>query len=226
VAEQQPAFRRQCTHWVPRDWNQPVEGGKRFARLSGWFLEPWHPSTTLGLRLLDNFLRVETQLPPSASLSAREAQTKLWQALSESQLKAEGFDKNGTVVEIPARNWTHLELFEEGNQDVLKYDILDNEPTYTKVHLRRDDLLANWPPEGATSKSEGDCRRWLITLMRESPEKRPKSKLEFQKEALKKFRNLAVRQFQRAWDAAIIESHATGWSKAGRPKTKSNHLTK
>jgi hypothetical protein len=62
--------------------------------------------------------------------------------------------------------------------------------------------------------------------MRESPAKRPKTKLDFQKEARQKFRKLGLRQFQRAWDAAIQDSAATEWSKAGRPKTKTNHRTK
>jgi hypothetical protein len=61
--------------------------------------------------------------------------------------------------------------------------------------------------------------------MRESPEVRPKSKQEFQKQAQQKFRKLAVRQFQRAWDAAIKETGADGWSRAGRLKAKSNHRT-
>jgi hypothetical protein len=224
VAEQQPAFRSKCTHWVPRDWNQPVESGKRFAKRSGWFLEPWHPSTTLSLHLLDSYLRVERQLPSSACLSPQEAETKLWQALSEGRLKAEGFDKNGTVVEIPARDWTHLEV-QESSQDVLKYDARDGEPAYTKVRLRRDDLLGLWPRQGGAAKSERDCLRWLVGLIRESPDERPKPKLQFQTEAQNKFKNLSERQFLRAWDAAVEEVIGNSWSKRGRPKTKSNHRT-
>jgi len=165
-------------------------------------------------------------LPASARLIPSQAESELWRALSEGRLKAEGFDKGGSLVEIRAGEWTHLKLFAEPNQDVLKYDPLDRDEPYTKVRLRRDDLLANWPPEGATAKSEGDCRRWLVGLMRESPDKRPKPKAQFQTEAQKKFRKLSERQFLRAWDAAVEESAATNWSKAGRLKTKSNHRTK
>jgi hypothetical protein len=118
-----------------------------------------------------------------------------------------------------------LKLFEERNQDVLKYEPLDRDEPYRKVRLRRDDLLAIWPREGGVAKSERDCRRWLVDLMRESPDERPKPKRQFQTEAQRKFRKLSVRQFLRAWDAAVEETAATEWSKAGRPKTKSNHRT-
>jgi hypothetical protein len=68
--------------------------------------------------------------------------------------------------------------------------------------------------------------RWLVRLMRESPDERPKQKREYQNEAREKFRKMSVRQFLRAWDAAVEETAATEWSKAGRPKTKSNQNTK
>jgi hypothetical protein len=140
--------------------------------------------------------------------------------LSENRLKAEGFDKSGAVVEIAAREWAHLKLFEESNHDAFKYDPLDNEQPYSKLRLQREDVLGIWPREGGVAKSERDCRRWLIAVMRESPDERPKPKQQFQTEAQKKFRNLSERQFLRAWDTAVEEAPATNWSKRGRPKTK------
>jgi hypothetical protein len=226
VMEQGAAFRSLCSSWAFHEWSEPTENGEQLAKHAGWFLEPWPPSNAVFLSFLDSDLRSSGRLPASARLTPREAAGELWRALSEGRLKAEGFDKGGSLVEIRAGEWAHLKLFAEHNQDVVKYDPLDRDEPFTKVRLRRDDLLAIWPGEGATSKSEGDCRRWLIALMRESPERRPKQKSEYQKEAQQKFGNLALRQFQRAWEAAIAESAATGWSKAGRPKTKSNQYTK
>jgi hypothetical protein len=225
VMRQGPEYRTRCASWVPREWNQPVQDGKSFANRKGWFLKPWPKVSAMTLTMIDIDLRGQGQLPSCAGFTPRQAARELWRALSEGHLRAEGIDRSGVVVEIPIREWTHLELFEESGQDVVKFGVLDSEPAYTKVRLRRDDLLASWPPEGATARSEGDCRRWLISLMRESPEVRPKSKLEFQKQAQQKFRKLAVRQFQRAWDAAIKETGADGWSRAGRLKAKSNHRT-
>ena len=220
VMEQRSEYRRLCTRWVFREWTEPVQGERKMTQCEGWVLEPWPPSTTLRLRCLDNFLRRERQLPASACLTPREAETTLWQALSESRLKAEGFDKSGAVVEIAAREWTHLKLFEESNHDAFKYDALDNEQPYTKLRLKRQDVLDIWPREGGVAKSEHDCRRWLVAIMRESPDERPKPKRQFQTEAQRKFRNLSERQFLRAWDTAVEEAPATNWSKRGRPKTK------
>ena len=219
VMEQRSEYRRLCTRWVFREWNEPLQGERKLAQREGWVLEPWPPSTTLGLRSLDDSLRREGQFPASSCLTPREARTALWQALSESRLKAEGFDKSGAVVEIPAREWAHLILFQECDRDSFKYDALDDEQPYTKLRLKRQDVLDIWPREGGVAKSERDCRRWLIALMRESDE-RPKPKQQFQTEAQRKFRNLSERQFLRAWDTAVEEAPATNWSKRGRPKTK------
>src|SRR3954464_7407386 len=41
VRENSAPFQSQSTHWVFREWNQPVENGTAFARREGWFLESW-----------------------------------------------------------------------------------------------------------------------------------------------------------------------------------------
>jgi hypothetical protein len=225
VAQQQPEYRSQSTWWCQREWLEPADGAERITERRGWVLEPWPPSTTLRLRSIDNSLRENGQLSALSRVRPREAETSLWQALSEGLLKAEGFNKNGALVEIPVGEWTHLKLFEEGKQDALKYDALDYDQPYTKVRLRRDDVLGLWPREGGTARSESECRRWLVALMRESPDERPKSKGQFWTDAQEKFRNLLERQFLRAWDAAVKEAPAPRWSNRGRPKTKSNHRT-
>jgi hypothetical protein len=384
VMEQGAEFRSLCSHWIFQEWNESTQSGQSLTKRAGWFLEPWRSSTAVRLSMLDAVLRGRGQLPASARLTPSQAERELWRALSEERLAAEGFDRDGELIEIPARQWTHLKLFEECEQDALKYDALDRDEAYTKVRFRQKDLVSLWPryetididsldlgpiadlhlgpmtsdashvplsvalcwvttqcgattvlirdeeawrtgvskllpkisdgsieiigrgeddvsnplppvafasiavpwPVGSLSsilaeseahidchlfngeeewkkdgndqflkkgssrpgwthlqvrrkhvlkfwpvptsktKSQVDCRRWLVAQMRESPEERPKPKLEFQAEALKKFRPLSARQFQTAWDEAIKESAAAGWSQAGRPKKKSNHRTK
>jgi hypothetical protein len=145
VMEQGNEFRGLCTQWVFRDWTEPDQSGQNLAKHEGWVLEPWHKSSALGLSILDKFLRGNGQLPPSARVTPSQAETELWRALSEERLRAEAFDKDGTLVEIPAREWAHLILVQEREQDALKYDVLDRDEPYSKVRFRRSDLINLWP---------------------------------------------------------------------------------
>jgi hypothetical protein len=95
-------------------------------------------------------------------------------------------------------------------------------PLWTHLQLIKDDILSRWPRPDSKAKPEQDCYRWLLAQMRQSTEMRPKSRTA---EAIEKFPSLGARQFRRAWDRAIEESGATGWSKAGRPSRKSNRVT-
>ena len=65
--------------------------------------------------------------------------------------KAEGFDKNGELVEIPSREWAQLKLLEDGKRDVLKYNALDRSEPYTKVLFRREDLIRLWPAQPSSN---------------------------------------------------------------------------
>lgn len=384
VMEQGVEFRTRSTLWQFREWNEPVQNGQAFAARAGWFLETWHEATAVRLTFVQAWMQTNNELPSSARLTPAEAEKELWRALAEEKLIAEGFDSSGQLVEIPAREWVHLQLFEDGKRDVLRYDALDRREPYTKVRLRREDLvhlwpryvsiepakldlgpiedvhfepmtagashvplsaaicwlitrggieavsarddqawkaavnellprisdgtvevigrgadgvssllpptafasirvpspvslspdhipadapthvrchlftgeenweenfndqfiaasaphprwthlqlrrrhvLKLWPKPDSKTNTETDCRRWLAGLMRESLE-RPKSKLEFQKEAAKKFKGLSKRQYFKAWDLAIEETRAFGWKKVGRPGKKRNHPTK
>jgi hypothetical protein len=145
VMEQGTEFRSLCSHWIFQEWNEPAQDGQSFAKRQGWFLEPWHSSTAVRLSMSDAYLRSSGQLPESARFTPRQAESELWRALSEERLAAEGFDRSGVLIEIPSREWTHLKLFEEGEQDVFKYDALDRDEPYTKVRFRREDLIRLWP---------------------------------------------------------------------------------
>lgn len=222
--EQWAEFRAECTHWVFLDRNEPIEGGAAFARQSGWILEQWRRRSTIGLCLVERYDTVMDDLPASRQKSIAEAEKELWQFLSDGRLTAEAFDQHqGKPVDIPRRDWSYLKLFEEHERDALKYDALGEEP-YTRIKLKRDDLLKLWPPIAATVNVEQNCRRWLIEQMRESKTVKRFTKAFFKEAAKKKFPTLSGRQFLRAWNDAIEASGATAWKRPGRPSASKTNL--
>ena len=101
-------------------------------------------------------------------------------------------------------------------------------PVWTHLQVRKAEILSRWPKPTPIQRAETACIAWLTDVMRNSPTTRPKSKDAFWNEARLQFPGLARRQFERAWNRALAETGATGWSKAGRPKgsrSKSNHRT-
>lgn len=222
VTEQQKEFREECTDWFFREWNQPADDGKSFNRRQGWFLESLPTTNALTLLLEHEYLRSSDELPLTFEFSPTDAENELLRALADDEVKAEGFNRDGDLVEIPAREWTRLQRFEERERDVFKYRPLDPSPPYTDVLFRRDDLLRRWPKAGSRARSEVECRRWLISVMRESLMHRPGPKAEFRIKAMKQFVGLSLQQFNRAWDRAIEETGAAQWKKPGRPPKKSN----
>ena len=386
--QQSAPFRSECTHWLFQEWNQPVKGGTAFARRAGWFLETWSEPTTVRLSILEKMLQARDELPATKQMSVNDAEQELWRALSEGKLIAEGLDANGKPTDIPTREWPFLELYEDGRRDVLKYDALDRQAPFTRVHLKRDDLmriwprvavyqhadeysmwtieaamigplseqgnsgyvplcaavqwimcdagarlavmdqaawdaaiqklwpdiatgqiemiglpagqsmpahmlghtlaimkalpplpisigellvgsrsfiqctpfqnltdwhgdfndklyesgrvaaawthlqlkkvdvLSRWPRAAGTTGAEQSCYRWLVSLMRESPSEKANSRDTYWRDAKRQFPSLAMRQFRRAWDKAIAETGATGWSRAGRRPGKSNRHRK
>ncbi|MDP3512324.1 MAG: hypothetical protein Q8S20_06215, partial [Sulfuritalea sp.] len=145
VKEQWAEYRSRCSHWIFREWKEPTEEGQSFEKRAGWFLEPLHGSTAVRLTMLDVLLRSESELPSSARFTPTQAERELWRALAEQRLTAEGFDRTGALIDIPAREWAHLKLYEKGEQDVLRYDALDATEAYSKVRFRREDLVSLWP---------------------------------------------------------------------------------
>jgi hypothetical protein len=145
VREQCPGFRSEATHWVYREWNEPVENGHSFAPRAGWFLETWSEATTVRLSLVDIVLKGKGELPPTRQLSVKEAEQALWQALERGSLVAEALNDEGRPVDIPQREWSFLKLYEEGKRDVLKYNALDRKEAFTQVKLKRDAILDLWP---------------------------------------------------------------------------------
>jgi len=225
VREQQREFSQECRYWFPREWNQPIDNGKRFQKQKGWFLEAPIPPKFRRLLLEQEYMRLNGRLPSTFEFSPVEAELELRRALSDGRLTADGFNRNGDLVEIPAREWPRLQHFEERDRDVFKFHPLDQYETYSEVLFQRDELLREWPRPVGKAKSEIECRRWLIGLMRESPARRTHPKAELRNIAFRKFKPISLRQFNGAWNRAIEEAGALQWKKAGRTPKKSNHYT-
>jgi hypothetical protein len=96
-------------------------------------------------------------------------------------------------------------------------------PAWTHLQIRKSDLLNRWPAAEPKIRAEADCCRWLMEEIHKSPACRPKPKIGFWAEAKNRFKPIARRQFNRAWDKALAETGIESWAKAGRPRTKSNH---
>ncbi len=142
--EQCPEFRAECTHWIFREWKEPVSNGKAFKARTGWFLETLSCATAARLTLHDLWRTAHNTLPPTRQMSVRAAEQELWQSLSDGKLVAEGLNEQGKPVDIPQREWSYLKLFEEWDRDVLKYEALNRE-AFSQVKLKRDELLSLWP---------------------------------------------------------------------------------
>jgi hypothetical protein len=67
---------------------------------------------------------------------------------------------------------------------------------------------------------ESNCRNWLVAEMRKSLTARSRPKGEFFEEAHGRFPGLSKRGFDLLWRAAIRESGASAWAKAGAPRKK------
>lgn len=94
------------------------------------------------------------------------------------------------------------------------------QPAWTHLQVPKADVLARCPRPERRAKPQQNCFEWLLTQMRDSPERRPKNKEAFRTEAKSKFPLLSVRQFNSVWDRARSETGASAWSKGGRPKSK------
>lgn len=162
VRENCPGIRSEWWYWYFREWNEPVDGGTSFARRAGWFLEARPEATTVWLSVSETLMRTRGELPPSFQMKVSEAEKVLWRSLSQGDLTAEALNERDRPVDIPAREWSYLKLFEDGKRDVLKYDALDRATPFTKVKLKRDDLLRLWPEVRDAALVVDEAANWQI----------------------------------------------------------------
>jgi hypothetical protein len=95
----------------------------------------------------------------------------------------------------------------------------------TAVAHLRETIASVMKPQDIANKHDGSkpkasaktrCKASLVNLMFISPNKKPKSKAEFQLEAKSLF-GTSERQFLEAWNEAVEETGAKEWSAPGRP---------
>jgi hypothetical protein len=145
VMEQIADYRKQAIRWKCQEWNEPVQEGRQSCNREGWSLTCLAPSTAVRLGMLEKELFASGGLPATAQLTPAAAEEDLWRKLSEGLLRADGFDRNGALIEIPVREWSRLKLFEERNQDAVKYSAMDQYQPYSQVTFLREDLTQIWP---------------------------------------------------------------------------------
>lgn len=109
---------------------------------------------------------------PAKVVSIKTAREDLWAKLTEGALVATGLDPDGNVVQIPAHEWSYLEL--AGDTDGTDYVIQRSKslkPAYTELKLLRSAIVALWLPvqrpaaatdEEPVTEYDFDAREWTF----------------------------------------------------------------
>jgi hypothetical protein len=109
------------------------------------------------------------------------------------------------------------DLWNDGENDKL-FQGWERQPEFTHLQVGAPFIKEQWPFRGtAFARDETKCERWLMEMMRESPNKRSKTQRQALSEAREKWPDLAERQFLRAWSDAVKKTGCSAWSKGGRP---------
>jgi hypothetical protein len=89
-------------------------------------------------------------------------------------------------------------------------------PSVTELHDQGN--MPAMSRVGSLSEARAACLAWLMGLMRQSPEVRPKPKPAYRNDALERWSQLTQKDFMKSWDEAIEETGATPWARSGRPR--------
>jgi hypothetical protein len=110
-----------------------------------------------------------------------------------------------------------MEQFVALRQDRRKHERF---PVWSNVRVETKSFLdwfrSNYPSPPV--QAESDCKDWLISEMRKSLMARTYKKEKFRQEAQNRFQGISKRAFDILWRAAIAESGASAWAKAGAPR--------
>jgi hypothetical protein len=150
-------------------------------------------------------------------------------ALMDGDVSAFANTQNDPVPrELPAETWSVYQLAFEEKDGLIRIFPLSSSSTDYEQHLlnvriKREHVLQRWPTTSSaptpvqptTIGAENRCRQWLAAKMKEAPTQPVPKALLFE-EARAKFRGLAKRGFDRAWDRAIREANALNWRASGR----------
>jgi hypothetical protein len=178
-------------------------------------------------------------IPPSDQVAARLHRQVLHRLFLMWRYEFRSTLRNGRAL-IMARRSSVLAQFEQIGWDQWQFFKLDDPiaqqlgaPWYDP--REHDVLLSATGPSGerlygiyvapgrVNAESEGhrpedQCRQWLLQLLREYPDKRPRPLHFLCKDAVDKFPGLTQRAFQRALAMAQAESGNRTWSEAGAPR--------
>jgi hypothetical protein len=144
VQEHCAEYRDKWLIWICGSWSLPTEDGNEFKRIDGHELKTVGPSTVCRLSLSETWLKSKGQLPTTTKMTVSEAEKQLFAALAAGRIGAIAKDATGNVVDIPKREWPYLELWEDGQRDVLKHDSLEQPAAFSDIKLARDDLKKLW----------------------------------------------------------------------------------
>jgi hypothetical protein len=133
-----------CECW---DWTYLDTQGRGNGR---WYLEQRKPATLSRLMYEATYDKAH-DLVPDGWIGIEDAKAKLWAALSDDALQATGMARpnGGERVAIPDHEWRDLAPFEENARTVLfvrRGDLLSSGGGYNDVTLRRQNVMALWPP--------------------------------------------------------------------------------
>jgi hypothetical protein len=207
VRDQDNDFRSECFELFFQEYKVPTpEQSWEYRR--GYLLK--HPSRAT---------RAQLMFDEKNAQHIRSAETVLRRELITAKLNAEAVrDSDGSVVVIPAIEWPRLQFCEHRDCDYLCFENDSLGRAYSQLLFRRSELMEIWPrtPSGVVSsgKAAADCTAWLQNLVKEAPERRPKSKGALYHDALEKFPGLSRKSFDQAWHQCA----PLGWQAGGRPK--------
>jgi hypothetical protein len=132
-------YRRECSDWNWKRWRGPENGGTEFAAYEGWWLEQREYQTIYLLSMAATY--------PSAKPShhsVEEALVILRSAAEDGHIVGEGI-REGQVVDIPSREWRHLEPSVYQDKEVLVLKHTHHSATYREVVFLRSKVLELWP---------------------------------------------------------------------------------
>jgi hypothetical protein len=120
-------------------------GGSDWYEIRGEKLQPLEPISAFTLGMLEAFDENESE--PAKRRTVGRAREELWQHLGEGNLEASGIDQGGRVSQIPAREWSYLELASRSNgADYLVFSHNTTKTAYCDVTIPRTAILDRWAP--------------------------------------------------------------------------------
>lgn len=185
-------------------------------------------------RTLKRFRAIEGYigLPKHLYIALEEASGRIVSLIRNKKLTAFGSRGDGPRELIP-RDYFANEVYGDYMRDTFEAELLTWErgdypeglPEYRSVRFWRSELLETLTPlvediirakpslATRTVAAETRCFEWLVGLMRDGPQREPKTV--YSKRAIAEF-NVGARQFDRAWSRAKVETGTKEWGRSGR----------